>query len=713
MNSKITVSGNIISELSEKIPSNIIALNELIKNAYDAGADKVIIQINSKNKQLIITDNGSGMDKKDIDTLFHLSKSEKEYGKKNEYDRYTQGSKGLGFLSVFKFGESVSWKTKKSTGLQFSVEYMELLNTEDLSEYNVNIIDNEDLVKGTVIDIKLSDYNLKSILQYFSEEKNYKKVINSFDDNKFTIELHIDGLCYSSAQESAFKQILPHRQLFNVKYTSNEEKIDYYYNDILIHSLDFPFKSKSYQLEIDLLIFQLQRNEKPLISELFYSPNNDLTPLIFINSNLFINYDIFDPNVMTKVKTGLILNQMIGYIKITSNDQMMNFNTDRSQFLQNELTDEIKEFLKDLNKKVQEVGSKYKHYLVKLDFLEETGPLQNITPDYLRKNIKANFKFKDKVVITTKNNKIIYSIFGKEVSLDIQEIKNGDKKEKEDPEKKDEKSPSTTPATKQNIMLATIELEDYENRVAIPSSQMDLRSQIKKAINSNGDSIDKTSIQIKVDSCIVNNGVLPSITSPCFKKIEFSYLDAETGLVAEAMEIEFYQETTPIMTAKMKNILLSLQTKTDYNISFNPVILKLIDQLNKLDIDKFEEVIACSLRSIFEICTDTIIKSVKFNQLNLSNSQNKGLETRVRIIVQYISMNNKYLTLISTASSIDYSSLKNLLVPSEFEIFIKKAHLGAHKSTTYISQSDIKALADKAALFAMITNEMMNNASIT
>ena len=32
----ITVAGSILSELSEKIPNNIIALNELIKNAYDA-----------------------------------------------------------------------------------------------------------------------------------------------------------------------------------------------------------------------------------------------------------------------------------------------------------------------------------------------------------------------------------------------------------------------------------------------------------------------------------------------------------------------------------------------------------------------------------------------------------------------------------------------------------------------------------------------------
>ena len=46
----ITVAGNILSELSEKIPNNIIALNELIKNAYDAFSPSVDIILDSKSK---------------------------------------------------------------------------------------------------------------------------------------------------------------------------------------------------------------------------------------------------------------------------------------------------------------------------------------------------------------------------------------------------------------------------------------------------------------------------------------------------------------------------------------------------------------------------------------------------------------------------------------------------------------------------------------
>lgn len=41
LESVIKVNGSIVSELSERIPSNIVALNELIKNSYDAGSPSV------------------------------------------------------------------------------------------------------------------------------------------------------------------------------------------------------------------------------------------------------------------------------------------------------------------------------------------------------------------------------------------------------------------------------------------------------------------------------------------------------------------------------------------------------------------------------------------------------------------------------------------------------------------------------------------------
>ena len=375
MNSSITVSGNIIGELSEKIPSNIVALNELIKNSYDAGAKKIDIKLNTKESKLIISDDGSGMDKKDIDTLFHISNSKKEYGKINEYGRFTQGSKGLGFLSVFKFGDYVTWRTKKNKGLKFSVDYNNIINNDDISNYNIDIIEEDEITKGTEIEIRLDKYNLMSLDKYFKDEKNYEKIINAFIDESIIISIIIDNSVFSSTKKIDIKSYVPERQLYNIKYNSNEQQIKYYYNNILILNYPYKFTSNQYQLELELQVFQFERGKKKddkKINKLFYNMQNDLTPLIYVNSNLFNNYTIFNPNVMKNIKSGLSLNQMIGFVKINSSDKKMNFNSDRTQFLQNELTDEIISFLNNINKFIQTEGSKYKKHLVDLDFLKRT-----------------------------------------------------------------------------------------------------------------------------------------------------------------------------------------------------------------------------------------------------------------------------------------------------------------------------------------------------
>ena len=112
----ITVAGNILSELSEKIPNNIIALNELIKNAYDACSPSVEITLDSESRLLTIRDYGIGMDTEGIKKLFHISSSDKKYGEIISYkdtERLTQGSKGLGFLSVLDLGKKYIGKQVK------------------------------------------------------------------------------------------------------------------------------------------------------------------------------------------------------------------------------------------------------------------------------------------------------------------------------------------------------------------------------------------------------------------------------------------------------------------------------------------------------------------------------------------------------------------------------------------------------------------------
>ena len=139
----ITVAGNILSELSEKIPNNIIALNELIKNAYDAFSPSVDIILDSKSKELTIRDYGTGMDTEGIKKLFHISSSEKHYGKVISFgdtQRLTQGSKGLGFLSVFRFGNRVLWKTGKNSKIfEFGVDFVNFKNDFNFPDQKIII----------------------------------------------------------------------------------------------------------------------------------------------------------------------------------------------------------------------------------------------------------------------------------------------------------------------------------------------------------------------------------------------------------------------------------------------------------------------------------------------------------------------------------------------------------------------------------------------
>lgn len=729
MNSSITVSGNIIGELSEKIPSNIVALNELIKNSYDAGAKKIDIKLNTKESKLIISDDGSGMDKNDIDTLFHISNSKKEYGKINEYGRFTQGSKGLGFLSVFKFGDYVTWRTKKNKGLKFSVDYNNIINNDDISNYNIDIIEEDEITKGTEIEIRLDKYNLMSLDKYFKDEKNYEKIINAFTDESIIISIIIDNSVFSSTKKIDIKSYAPERQLYNIKYNSNEQQIKYYYNNILILNYPYKFTSNQYQLELELQVFQFERGKKKddkKINKLFYNMQNDLTPLIYVNSNLFNNYTIFNPNVMKNIKSGLSLNQMIGFVKINSSDKKMNFNSDRTQFLQNELTDEIISFLNNINKFIQTEGSKYKKHLVDLDFLKRTiiksSELEVNKELIARSLIKDTFIFKDKVNIQITDKSILYSIFGKTIEVVItQGVKDkNDDKPLNQPKSNDSANNGSEnkeqgsnigekKEKEKNIMPAEVILKQKKVRIPVPSKQIYLYDYISKAIDSEGKKIELSDIDIKVDSKLNRNAVLQSVITECVKEIEYSYLDANTGVAIARLVVEFYQPKSTIDMENDSELLFYIPAKKSYTIVFNNSVSNIIKQINNLELANYREVIACCLRSIFEISIDSLRKCGKFD--NIFDGIKK-LEERVGKVIEYIIGERKFISEISFATLIDFDSLKNLLIVRDFKEAIEKSNLGAHKATVYMSDVDIKHLARIGSLFVVIINEMISNEKI-
>lgn len=720
MNSRIMVSGNIIGELSDKIPSNIIALNELVKNSYDAGANKVSINLDTAAKTLIIIDDGTGMDKGDIDTLFHISKSIKKYGEINEYGRYTQGSKGLGFLSVFKFGEQVSWRTKKEKGLKFTVNYAELISSNDISQFEIDIFEDDSVAKGTSITISLDTYNSASLAKYFAIEKNYKKVLNAFDDAKFEIELFLDGDRYSSTDTIRLQENSKQHQLYYITYDSKKQKIVYFYNGYEIISKDYPFGSSSLDLNLELVIFQFPPYGKGKVDQLFLNPQDDLTPLLYVNANLFNNYDLFDPNVMKNIKTTQVLNQMIGFIRIISNDSMINFNSDRSQFLQNELTDWIKQFLSEINKEIQITGSQNKKYLMGDDFItvgELPSECNSISDcEELRKYIKSDFAFRSEVSISKEPDVVKYSLFGKTREV---MIKASPKQPAGTSETTGENGEGQVAIQKAHLLPpkpappnpvpAVISFNCNNIEIAIPSGQIDLKQYIASVYNSDGDSVDKNSLTISIDNSEIQGGVLSSVMSPSEKDILYSYVDSKTGLVASSLHIKFFQPESIIRGTNTPGLLISVPSSDNYSIEYNIYVAKLIEQINGLDLTKYRELVCCSLRAIFDLSIDSINKSSKFN--TFFNGISK-FEDKVVKVVEFIKSNNKYVGEISTAAKIDYQSLGNMLDTQKFQSAVSTAHLGAHKSAAYISENDVNQLAKLLGVFVVIVNEMLKNSQI-
>lgn len=98
----------------ELITDKVIAIFELVKNSYDAGAKRVDISFNnikSDNAAIIISDNGCGMNKQDlIDKWLFVAYSEKKNIRNSKYvdnlngSRTYAGAKGVGRFSCDRLG---------------------------------------------------------------------------------------------------------------------------------------------------------------------------------------------------------------------------------------------------------------------------------------------------------------------------------------------------------------------------------------------------------------------------------------------------------------------------------------------------------------------------------------------------------------------------------------------------------------------------------
>ena len=677
--SKFKFSGSILKELSEKIPSVVVALNELIKNSYDAGANFVEIVIDSKLSNLVIKDDGEGIDRDGINTLFHIGKSTKNYGSINKYKRYTQGSKGLGFLAVFKFGrQSVEWKTKikDGEGYVFSINFDDIVKSDNITDYEVPLRKSSQKENGTEITIKLEKEALEYLKKYFMDKENLQKILYSFQDETFRIELRIDSECYSNLRKIDMENIASEYQKLKITYDSAKNNITY-----TSLASNFPNKKEEFSVEkykyvnnfsikFEIFVYKFPSGGTKKIDSLFIEPKkNKVTPLVYINNNLFNNYTLFDPEINRRKKSSESLPQMIGLIKIYSDNSLLDFNSDRTNLIENSFTEEIKEFLENINKKIQSSGAK---------FLKEIeNESKNERKDM---NTESKDEKKDKEI----KNKDIFKENKENIGL---------------------KFPSK----------ADIILEKNLYEILIPSNQINLYDFIKSTQNSKGEKINYLDIKISSHVQYIEKGILQSITSPQEFEVFYEYIDSQTGLLKKAIILKFIENTSSIKGNEKVGALFELPSKESYNVSYDATISKLINQINKLDKNKYVEVIACSLRAIFEISVDCLKLSKKFeNKIDWKGD----LSNRVEKIITYLkdtkNSNNSQniITEISNNTKISYNELKNILHPSLFKSYVELSNLGAHHSAKNLTTKEIEDIAKRCAFFVVIVNELLKKTKI-
>ncbi|WP_372519649.1 ATP-binding protein [Candidatus Ruminimicrobiellum ovillum] len=238
----------------ELIGSQHLALFELIKNAYDADADNVCININNvenvEKTTIVVKDNGCGMT---LDTIKNswlepgTDNKEKLIENKirtNKYGRFPLGSKGVGRFAAYKLGNVVTLYTKtvKDGELKLSIDLNEVLEKKYLDEFLVNIekvsssdshIETEtgteiiisnitsQISFGTISNLNSQILSIQSPFESYGEKK--KKI-----KNPIKIELICPEYQYKLKTFSIKDIIEEAMYSFNFKFENG--KLDYEYN---------------------------------------------------------------------------------------------------------------------------------------------------------------------------------------------------------------------------------------------------------------------------------------------------------------------------------------------------------------------------------------------------------------------------------------------------------------------------------------------------
>ena len=111
---RITVERKIVNVLSRSLYSDFPrAIREAVSNSYDADATVVKIQVDLRNREIVVEDNGNGMSVEQFASYLRIAGIKGEGGFSEKLRRKRIGRFGIGFLAGFPFCESIEITSKR------------------------------------------------------------------------------------------------------------------------------------------------------------------------------------------------------------------------------------------------------------------------------------------------------------------------------------------------------------------------------------------------------------------------------------------------------------------------------------------------------------------------------------------------------------------------------------------------------------------------
>ncbi|MDH5439563.1 MAG: ATP-binding protein [Candidatus Bathyarchaeota archaeon] len=137
---RIKAGAELIETLSSSLYKNAYyVLDELISNAYDADATEVDVRV-SEN-EIVISDNGEGMDREGLEDFLWLGYSEKQRDRRTgKFNRYKIGKFGIGKLSMHVICDVCELRTTKNgVTSSLTLDFGRILSHKGLGEERIKV----------------------------------------------------------------------------------------------------------------------------------------------------------------------------------------------------------------------------------------------------------------------------------------------------------------------------------------------------------------------------------------------------------------------------------------------------------------------------------------------------------------------------------------------------------------------------------------------